>query len=62
MTTKNRKYNEFSIRIPPGIDTILEEIGDEFGFKKNDFCNHAIVFYLHSMGYMAKGNWEKKHD
>jgi hypothetical protein len=40
------KYKQFSIRIPPGIDKIVEKKCKEYGFKKNDFCNHAIVEYI----------------
>ena len=49
-----RKYNEFSIRIPPGIDKIVERKCEEYGWKKNDFFKFATNEFLLFLKFFPK--------
>ena len=51
---KTKKYHEFSINIPIGVNKLLEDFCSQFEFKKSDACKIAIVEYLRSIGWMVK--------
>jgi len=48
------KYTELTVSVPTGIDSLLDEVCDCFGFKKSDLGKIAIVEYLRSIGFIEK--------
>lgn len=51
---KTKRYHEFSINVPIGVNDLLEDFCGQYEFNKSDICKIAIVEYFRSIGWMVK--------